>query len=103
MRWFHLAGRLLCLALSTSGASLAQQAAEAPPASEAPGEEPLLVPLVEVEGTVLVEPSDSAARRDPSGALTVVPVEEFGKGARDTAALLATAPGVTLQDLGGYG
>ncbi len=103
MRWFHLAGRLLCLALSTSGASLAQQAPEQLPASEAPDEEPLLVPLVEVEGTVLVETPDSAARRDPSGALTVVPVEEFGKGARDTAALLATAPGVTLQDLGGYG
>ncbi len=95
MRWWYLAGRLLCLALSTSGPALAQQP---------PQPEPLLVPTAEVvEVPVADEPPDTAARRDPSGSLTVIRVDEVGGAARDTAALLATAPGVTLQDLGGYG
>jgi iron complex outermembrane receptor protein len=107
MRWSHLAGRLLCLALSTSGAALAQQATEPSqesPASDAPVGEPLRVPTVEVEeARVAPEPPDSAERRDPSGALTVIRVDEFGGAARDTAAMLSTAPGVTVQDSGGYG
>ncbi|QRK09801.1 TonB-dependent receptor [Archangium violaceum] len=109
MRWSHLAGRWLCLALSTSGSAFAQQAVEppvqdTPPVSDSSGGEPLLVPTVEVEeAPVAAEPPDSASRRDPSGALTVIRVDEFGGAARDTAAMLSTAPGVTLQDLGGYG
>ncbi|WNG50794.1 TonB-dependent receptor [Archangium minus] len=108
MRWSHLAGQWLCLALSTSGFAFAQQAAEPPTqdtASSEPSEgEPLLVPTVEVEeAPVAAEPPDSATRRDPSGALTLIRVDEFGGAARDTAAMLSTAPGVTLQDLGGYG
>lgn len=107
MRWSSLAGRWLCLALSTSGVALAQRVAESPsdmPASEAPGDEPLLVPTVEVEAVrIAPEPPDTASRRDPSGALTLIPVGEFGGAARDTAAMLASAPGVTLQDVGGYG
>ena len=99
--------RWLCLALSTSGSALAQRAESPPqdlPASDAPGDEPLLVPTVEVEAvSAAPEPPDAASRRDPSGALTVIPVDEFGGAARDTAAMLASAPGVTLQDLGGYG
>src|SRR4051794_36487036 len=107
MRWSHLAGRWLCLALSMSGAALAQQAAPPPQdtqASDASGGEPLVAPPVEVEEVpVAAEPPDSASRRDPSGALTVIRVDDFGGAARDTAAMLSTAPGVTLQDQGGYG
>ncbi len=107
MRWSHLAGRWLCLALSTSGSALAWQAAQPPldtPAPEAPGGGPLRVPTVEVEEVAPApEPPDAAARRDPSGALTVIRVDEFGGAARETAAMLSTAPGVTLQDVGGYG
>ncbi len=107
MRWSHLAGWLSCLALGTSGATLAQQTTESSqesPAPDAPEGEPLRVPTVEVEeARVAPEPPDSAERRDPSGALTVIRVDEFGGAARDTAAMLSTAPGVTVQDLGGYG
>lgn len=110
MRRSHLAGRWLCLALITSGSALAQQAAQpppetpAPPAEDAPEGEPFRVPTLEVVGKASTpEPPDSASRRDPSGALTVIQVDEFGGAARDTAAMLSTAPGVTLQDVGGYG
>ncbi|HEY0095395.1 MAG TPA: ligand-gated channel protein, partial [Archangium sp.] len=86
MRRSHLAGRLLCLALSTSGSALAQQAARSPqdtPAQDTPEGEPFRVPTVEVvEKATAPEPSDSASRRDPSGALTVIHVDEFGGAAR---------------------
>lgn len=105
MRWLHLAGRWLCLALSTSGLALAQEAApQDTPAPDAPAGEPLRIPTVEVEEKALApEPPDSATRRDPSGALTVIRVEDLGAAARDTAEVLSTAPGVTVQDQGGYG
>ncbi|ATB28855.1 TonB-dependent receptor plug domain-containing protein [Melittangium boletus] len=94
MRWSYLARPLLGVALGTSGVVLAQT----------PDSEPFRVPTVEVEeARPTPEPADSASRRDPSGALTVIPVEGVGGAARDTAALLSTAPGVTLQDSGGYG
>ena len=94
MRWSYLARPLLGVALGTSGVALAQT----------PDGEPFRVPTVEVEeARAAPEPADSASRRDPSGALTVIPVEGVGSAARDTAALLSTAPGVTLQDSGGYG
>ncbi|MFY0581538.1 TonB-dependent receptor [Cystobacter fuscus] len=84
-------------ALGTSASVLAQ-----PP--EAPGGEPFRVPTVEVEEARPVSaPAESASRRDPSGALTVIDAEEGSGAARDTAALLSTAPGVVVQDSGGYG
>src|SRR5687768_12030762 len=99
MRRSHLAGRWLCLALSMSGSALAQQAAPPPqetPAPDAPEGEPFRVPTVQVVETAEAPaPPDSASRRDPSGALTVIHVDEFGGAARDTAAMLSTAPGVT--------
>ncbi|OJH42411.1 TonB-dependent receptor plug domain-containing protein [Cystobacter ferrugineus] len=96
MRWSSLAG---CLALGTSASVLAQ-----PPAAPGPQGEPFRVPTVEVEEARPVsEPADSASRRDPSGALTVIDGEEGAGAARDTAALLSTAPGVVVQDSGGYG
>ncbi len=72
--------------------------------AQTPESEPFRVPTVEVqEARSAPEAPESAARRDPTGALTVIPVEAGGSAARDTAALLSTAPGVTLQDSGGYG
>jgi iron complex outermembrane receptor protein len=107
MRRLFLAGRWLCLALSTSGSAFAQQAAAPPqdaPVSDASGGEPLLAPAVEVEEAPVAPGSpEEASRREPSGALTVIRVDEFGGAARDTAAMLSTAPGVTVQDVGGYG
>lgn len=97
----------LCLALTLGNPTLAQ-APEPPP--DAPEGEPPYVPTVEMEGTLevvgtplAVEPPASATRRDPSGALTVLRVDEVGGVARDSAELLTTAPGVTLQDSGGWG
>ena len=89
----------LSLALLGGLSARAQQAPEAPE-----GGEPLRIPTVHVEAArVTPEPPESASRRDPTGALTTLTVEETGGAARDTAALLATAPGVTVQDVGGYG
>ncbi len=59
---------------------------------------PVLVPLPADE-PIAAAPS----RRDPSGALSVVEAEEHRGEAKDTAELLAAAPGVVLQDLGGMG
>ena len=105
MRWLSLAGRWLGLALLTGGAALAQSPAPSAGGEPSPPEaEPLRIPTVQVEGErVRAESPDAASRRDPSGALTVIPVDGMGGAARDTAEVLATAPGVTVQDTGGYG
>lgn len=70
MRRSHLAGRLLCLALSMSGSALAWQEEQPPQetaAPDAPEGEPFRVPTVEVvEAAEAPEPPDSASRRDPS-------------------------------------
>jgi vitamin B12 transporter len=98
MRWSRRAGPLCALALGSSGAALAQQS---PPPPEG---EPFRVPTVRVEEAhEAPAPADSATRRDPTGALTVIPVQGEGGAARDTAALLSTAPGVVVQDSGGFG
>jgi iron complex outermembrane receptor protein len=97
---------LLALALSSSAPVLAQAtgAPQEATAPEAPPSEPLLIPTVEVEGTPPApEPPHAASRRDPSGALTVLRVDELRAAARDTAELLSAAPSVTLQDSGGWG
>ena len=68
---------------------------------------PATVALPPVEVPAPPEPAppapDSAARRDPSGSVTVIPVADRPAQARDTAELLAQAPGVLVQDLGGLG
>ena len=45
----------------------------------------------------------SPRRRDPSGAVSTVEVGSHAGEAKDAAELLATAPGVVIQDLGGLG
>ncbi|MET0404177.1 MAG: TonB-dependent receptor [Cystobacter sp.] len=96
MRWSSLAGLLM---MGSSASVLAH-----PQEDPAPPGEPWRVPTVQVEETrEPSEPADSASRRDPTGARTDIVVEPGSSAARDTAALLSTAPGVVVQDTGGYG
>lgn len=77
--------------------------------SPAPAEEPVRLPPVVVPapapapGEQQEPPPEAAARRDPSSAVTVIRVDGHPEQARDTAELLAAAPGVVVQDLGGLG
>ncbi|AGC42317.1 TonB-dependent receptor [Myxococcus stipitatus DSM 14675] len=72
-------------------------------AQETRPEEPLSE-VIDVVGKVPdPEPMDRASQRDPSSVVTVISVEERGGTARDTADILATSPGVSVQDSGGYG
>jgi vitamin B12 transporter len=104
MAWPARAGLAVCLALSMSNSVRAQEtAAPAAPEAGAPEVPVFSVPAVEVHAAPVSEPPESAARRDPSGALTVIDTADFGGAARDTAEVLATAPGVAVQDSGGYG
>lgn len=101
MRRLSLAGRLVCLALSTSRPAGAQEASPSPVHAPAP---PVEVPEVEVEGErPAPEPPASAARRDPTGALTVLPAQGRATLAQGSAELLASAPGTVIQDSGGWG
>ncbi len=111
MRGVCLVGPLTALTLTLGGLAHAQAAdADAPaPASEppAPDDAPpdFVLPPVQVE-EVLVAPvaaPESPTRRDPSGALTVIDTERFGGAAKDTAEVLASAPGLVVQDSGGWG
>lgn len=52
---------------------------------------------------IVVEAPRIAAARDPTSATTVVEVERFAGESKDVAALLATAPGVAVQQYGGLG
>jgi iron complex outermembrane receptor protein len=91
-----LARGLLGLVLLACAPVRAQSTEDAgtPPMSE----------VIDVVGEVPdPEPMDRAARRDPSSVVTVISVEERGGTARDTAEVLSTAPGVSIQDSGGYG
>ncbi|MCY1030992.1 hypothetical protein OV207_05960 [Corallococcus sp. BB11-1] len=46
---------------------------------------------------------DSAWRRDPTGAITVINARERAGEARDTAELLGGSASLVVQDSGGYG
>lgn len=52
---------------------------------------------------LLVEGKRAPALRDPTAAATVIPAERYAGEAKDVAALLATAPGVAVQEYGGLG
>ncbi|HEX8703338.1 MAG TPA: TonB-dependent receptor [Myxococcaceae bacterium] len=102
----------VCLALILSAMARAQTepvaqppAAVEPEPSAAPGteDEAIAVPTVEVHAPPPTEPPDTAGQRDPSGALTVIDTAAFGGAAKDAAEVLFTAPGVVVQDSGGYG
>lgn len=87
-----------CLGLALlAGSSVRGQSSEdagTPPLSE----------VIDVVGKVPdPEPMDRASQRDPSSVVTVISVEERGGTARDTAEVLATSPGVAIQESGGYG
>ena len=64
--------------------------------------EPVTVPL---PGALTPAPttSESPARRDPTGALSVIPVPDTLAEAKDVSEVLAQAPGVVIQDVGGLG
>jgi len=72
---------------------------------DAPADAPTALPPVDVPAPPEPPPPppDSAARRDPSGSVTVIQASERPAQARDAAELLAQAPGVLVQDLGGLG
>ncbi|MGE6758662.1 TonB-dependent receptor plug domain-containing protein [Corallococcus interemptor] len=63
-----------------------------------------VLPTVEVIGKEVPEaPVDSAQRRDPTGAITVIDARERAGEARDTAELLGGSASLAVQDSGGYG
>src|SRR5438105_1809535 len=85
--------RPLCLALIALNALAAE-----------PGE-PTALPPVVVPAPPELEPArpEAPSSRDPSGAITVLPVAEKRGQVRETAELIASAPGVLVEDLGGLG
>ncbi|HVE85726.1 MAG TPA: TonB-dependent receptor plug domain-containing protein, partial [Myxococcales bacterium] len=84
------------------GALCALALAAAPPD---PPAAPVALPPVVVPAPAqpAPPPPDAVERRDPSGQVTVLRVADRPAQARDTAELLAQAPGVLVQDLGGLG
>jgi vitamin B12 transporter len=105
------AGRWGALALALALPALAQE-----PAPPEPEPVPPEVQEAERLGTFIVvvgEPlplprvplpaPHTARQRDPTAALTVLTVDSQRLEAKDTSEVLATAPGVSVQDLGGYG
>lgn len=89
-RSFSLSPGLCCsLALLCPGAGRAAEELALPP---------VVVPLPSEQ-----LPPQAPQKRDPTGALTVMEVEERRGEAKETAELLATAPGVVVQDAGGLG
>jgi iron complex outermembrane receptor protein len=95
MRGSFLLGPVVGLALGVSGSAHAQEAGAQDAA--------VAVPVVEVDAAPEPAPPESATRRDPTGALTVIETERFGGAAKDTAEVLASAPGLVVQDSGGWG
>jgi iron complex outermembrane receptor protein len=94
----------VCLAFILTAAAWAQtEPVSAPPVAAEPITEPTTVPTVEVRAPPPAEPPQAASQRDPTGALTVIDTAAFGGAAKDAAEVLSTAPGVVVQDTGGYG
>src|SRR5687767_7577782 len=104
----------VCLAFLISASAWAQPEPVSPPPPPvtvepeppaAPGAEqaPITVPTVQVQAPPSAEPPEAASQRDPTGALTVIETAAFGGAAKDAAEVLSTAPGVVVQDSGGYG
>ncbi|WP_375742218.1 TonB-dependent receptor [Corallococcus interemptor] len=98
-----LARTVVGLALGFQAQALAGQETPAPEDGETPLPE-FVLPTVEVIGREVPEaPADSARRRDPTGAITVIDVRERAGEARDTAELLGGSASLVVQDSGGYG
>ncbi|NRD56783.1 TonB-dependent receptor plug domain-containing protein [Corallococcus exiguus] len=98
-----LARTVVGLVLSFQGQARAGQETPAPESSEPPLPE-FVLPTVEVIGKEVPEaPVDSARRRDPTGAITVIDARERAGEARDTAELLGGSASLVVQDSGGYG
>ncbi|RKH94431.1 TonB-dependent siderophore receptor [Corallococcus sp. AB038B] len=98
-----LARTVVGLVLSFQGQARAGQETPAPESSEPPLPE-FVLPTVEVIGKEVPEaPVDSAQRRDPTGAITVIDARERVGEARDTAELLGGSASLVVQDSGGYG
>ncbi|NNC08849.1 TonB-dependent receptor [Corallococcus exiguus] len=98
-----LARTVIGLVLSFQGQARAGQETPAPESSEPPLPE-FVLPTVEVIGKEVPEaPVDSARRRDPTGAITVIDARERAGEARDTAELLGGSASLVVQDAGGYG
>jgi outer membrane cobalamin receptor len=86
-------------ALAASAALAAWGTAAAFPAAARAEEEP---PPVRLEEVVVTLPRTEAAG-DPTASATVVAAERFEGEAKGVAALVATAPGVAVQEYGGLG
>ncbi|NPC50120.1 TonB-dependent receptor [Corallococcus sp. AB032C] len=98
-----LARTVVGLVLSFQGQARAGQETPAPEGNETPLPE-FVLPTVEVIGKEVPEaPVDSARRRDPTGAITVIDARERVGEARDTAELLGGSASLVVQDSGGYG
>ncbi|GMU06954.1 TonB-dependent receptor plug domain-containing protein [Corallococcus caeni] len=96
-----LARTVVGLVLSFQGRA---QAGQEPPAPDEPPLPEFVLPTVEVIGEdVPGAPVDSAQRRDPTGAITVIDARERAGEARDTAELLGGSASLVVQDSGGYG
>ncbi|GMT98243.1 TonB-dependent receptor [Corallococcus caeni] len=96
-----LARTVVGLVLSFQGRA---QAGHEPPAPDEPPLPEFVLPTVEVIGKdVPGTPVDSAQRRDPTGAITVIDARERAGEARDTAELLGGSASLVVQDSGGYG
>ena len=114
MRRSLLAQAGLGLVLSFQGLAHAGQepaASDAPAPADAPAPPSddanlpqFVLPTVDVIGKAVPDaPPDSARRRDPTGAITVIDARERAGEARDTAELLGGSASLVVQDAGGYG
>jgi iron complex outermembrane receptor protein len=81
------------LALAASGVARADEPGAAPPGEPGPAR----------TEEILVEGPRLAAPRDRTAAATVVEADRFAGESKDVAALVATAPGVAVQEYGGLG
>jgi outer membrane receptor for ferrienterochelin and colicin len=63
----------------------------------------IALPPVEAVAPPEASPAGSLERQEPTSARTVLEVEPYRGEAKDTAALIAGAPGVQIRDAGGSG
>lgn len=92
----------LCVALSLSASSVrAEDAADTASASAPRAADTQALPPVVVPLPPLSPNPESPTRREPTGAVSVLPVEERRSEAAVASELVGTLPGVLLQDSGG--
>lgn len=100
--WAALAAALATALAITPAPARGASPAPAAAARSAGDEGPADATPVELPEEVVTLPAVEATR-DPTAAVTVVSAERFAGEARQVAALVATAPGVAVQQYGGLG